>query len=403
MTLVKFYRGQKAKYNEETHVDGLYFALDTHEIIMNGVSYGYNAADHQEIEAVVYTAPDKLVITYTNGNEDTITLQTAEAGESVESSKAGLMSAADVFKLAKVESRAQVNVLETVKVNGTPLVPEDKAVNIDLSGLQSDIDRNKLTAADNSIVITDGVSKESPATIKVKVNPEGSINVTEEGLEVDQKALTQYQGDNRAIAVEDGDGNVKTVKLNLNTKTGNILTATADGLFASVKLKKLEVGPEETTLAAKYGLVGLQPDGTEINVGDVTIDIVKDKFLKDVELTTIPAEQPNAGEDALAFIFNLEDGSTKTQYVSLSTFLREAEAGNGIEFVTGLDGVKRYTIKVAATSEKNDSLVPYLQVTEEGLKLIGVNAEFTSIKSRLDALEVIPDISEDWAEPDKDE
>ena len=45
---VKFYRGLKAKYSYSvdggtasgTHVDGLYYATDTHEIFMNGVSYG---------------------------------------------------------------------------------------------------------------------------------------------------------------------------------------------------------------------------------------------------------------------------------------------------------------------------------------------------------------------------
>ena len=48
MANVKFYRGLKAKYSYSvdggtasgTHVDGLYYATDTHEIFMNGVSYG---------------------------------------------------------------------------------------------------------------------------------------------------------------------------------------------------------------------------------------------------------------------------------------------------------------------------------------------------------------------------
>ena len=47
----------------------------------------------------------------------------------------GLMSAADKAKLDGIESNAQVNVIETIKVNGTPLVPdENKAVNITGAG-----------------------------------------------------------------------------------------------------------------------------------------------------------------------------------------------------------------------------------------------------------------------------
>ena len=40
MAELKFYRGIKAKYSEEEHKDGIYFATDKHEIILNGESYG---------------------------------------------------------------------------------------------------------------------------------------------------------------------------------------------------------------------------------------------------------------------------------------------------------------------------------------------------------------------------
>lgn len=48
---------------------------------------------------------------------------------------------AEKTKLADIEAGAQVNVIETVKVNGTPLTPSGKTVNVDLSNyaLKSDI------------------------------------------------------------------------------------------------------------------------------------------------------------------------------------------------------------------------------------------------------------------------
>lgn len=60
----------------------------------------------------------------------------------------GLMSSEDKAKLDDVESGAQVNVIETVKVDGTALVITDKAVNIDLSGKVDKIDGKALSTND---------------------------------------------------------------------------------------------------------------------------------------------------------------------------------------------------------------------------------------------------------------
>ena len=46
----------------------------------------------------------------------------------------GLMSSGDYTKLSRIEPGAQVNAIETVRVDGTALEISDKAVNIDLSG-----------------------------------------------------------------------------------------------------------------------------------------------------------------------------------------------------------------------------------------------------------------------------
>jgi hypothetical protein len=56
-------------------------------------------------------------------------------------SKDGLISSSDFSKLGTVAENAQVNVLESVKVNGTALSISSKSVNIDLSGyaLKSDV------------------------------------------------------------------------------------------------------------------------------------------------------------------------------------------------------------------------------------------------------------------------
>lgn len=51
MAQVKFYRGKKEDYSEVDHIDGVYFATDTEEVVMNGKEYGKDP-DWNEIESV---------------------------------------------------------------------------------------------------------------------------------------------------------------------------------------------------------------------------------------------------------------------------------------------------------------------------------------------------------------
>lgn len=57
-------------------------------------------------------------------------------------------TAAEKEKLNNIASGAQVNVIETVKVNGTALTPDGKAVNIDLSNKVDKVDGKELSTND---------------------------------------------------------------------------------------------------------------------------------------------------------------------------------------------------------------------------------------------------------------
>lgn len=72
MTKIKFYRGLKAKYSATLHADGFYFAVDTHELIVNENTFGNKA-----IASIVPAQTDgKLTATvnFTDGTNTTITL-----------------------------------------------------------------------------------------------------------------------------------------------------------------------------------------------------------------------------------------------------------------------------------------------------------------------------------------
>ena len=81
MTYINFYRGLKAKYDSTAHANGVYFATDAKEIIMNDVSYIGSLADLGEEKLIKSIAANddnsKLIITYVDNSTKEITLSTA--------------------------------------------------------------------------------------------------------------------------------------------------------------------------------------------------------------------------------------------------------------------------------------------------------------------------------------
>ena len=104
-------------------------------------------------------------------------------------------------KLGNIAAGAQVNVIETVKVDGTALTPADKAVNVDLSGKvdkvqgkglstndYTDAEKTKLTALpDNSTLNTALSSKQDTLQWDTTPTQNSTKPVTSGGLYTDQK------------------------------------------------------------------------------------------------------------------------------------------------------------------------------------------------------------------------
>lgn len=77
--MAKFYRGLRVNYNQTTHADGIYFATDSAEILMNGVSYtGIVSGKEKVVELIsLNTDGTAIVITYTDGSKSEIEISTA--------------------------------------------------------------------------------------------------------------------------------------------------------------------------------------------------------------------------------------------------------------------------------------------------------------------------------------
>ena len=63
--LVKFYRGLKANYaGNGTHADGIYFATDTHELMMNNVAYGISSTQASALSTLTAGASTEGSVAY---------------------------------------------------------------------------------------------------------------------------------------------------------------------------------------------------------------------------------------------------------------------------------------------------------------------------------------------------
>lgn len=86
--MAKFFRGQYALYNAETHADGIYFATDKGIIIMNGVEYVGDLAEVRSAVETLKTAvsvsdvayatdTQTFTVTYSDGSTKEIVVETA--------------------------------------------------------------------------------------------------------------------------------------------------------------------------------------------------------------------------------------------------------------------------------------------------------------------------------------
>ena len=66
-TKLKFYRGLKARYDAASkHLDAIYFATDTKELLMNGVNYGGSGVTDVSFDK----GSNKLIVTKLSGKTE---------------------------------------------------------------------------------------------------------------------------------------------------------------------------------------------------------------------------------------------------------------------------------------------------------------------------------------------
>ena len=325
MALLKFFRGNKAKYNATVHADCVFFALDTKEILMNGNSFGlHSAGPGKGIQSVTYTAPNKITINYTSGAPDVVTLQNAEAGSSVATSKGGLMTPEQAYKLENISSGGFGNGLSGVSVDGVDLVPVNGKVDIDTTTL-------RVEAKDATVEVTSG-SKQGGTATKTKVG------------------------------------------VKLGKKANNILQTDTDGLYASLEVKKSTSQLDLDRNYTSYQLQAIKPDGSVYDIG-TAMDFIEHPYLNRTKVVEIPQGKPDAGKQGIHFSYIRPDGTSKDEYIAFPT--SGGSPGNGLEI--GPDG--KIKLKLDASTQENiDSNGPLFSLSDKGLEATGLVKLLTDMR-----------------------
>ena len=262
MNLVKFFRGARANYNynvttgEGTHKDGLYFATDTKELLMNGAPYGDTIAEN----GVVFTE---------------------------------VASGANKGKVLATITMTSGKVLEDLDTQCYGRNEIDEMV----EAINATANANEIGNADGSITVT----------------PDQSGN----GTDIN-------------VHIKSGENVIK--------KDGN------NGIYTNFKLEKLAAATNNNT-AASYELVAYdsaESAGSRVVLGS-RIDIAKDQFLKSAVVVdangTAISEQGAGVAKYLKLTFNVADGSESVTNIDISSFVQEAEAGNGLAVSNGVVNV----------------------------------------------------------------
>ena len=220
------------------------------------------------------------------------------------------------------------------------------------------------------------------AAISAQTTVQGALDAL-----ADKAAAQEISSADKTVTVTATTGGTD-VAVNIDNTT---LVKDGTSGVISTALQLSGVTPTGATVKEEYALVDASG-----NTHGATIKVYKDSSLQNVALghigdllsgTTAVTEEsesdvivPDTGstDEALNFVYLLNDGKYKLAQVSLESFLQESEFKNGLEVTNNHE----VNVKIDAQSES------FLTVSSDGVKLAGVQ---DAINSAINALDVTGD------------
>lgn len=284
--------------------------------------------------------------------------------EPSESIPLGFFSNDEKTKLAGIEAGAQVNKLESVKVNGTALDITEKAVNIDLSAYAKIADMNEkvasVAAGDGSITI--GGTVTAP-TVKVAIaaGEDNALTLAADGLKVVVPAAAEYsikklEAANAGMSASyqltkdgAGVGAVIDIPKDMVVKSGTVET---------YKAGSLPTGVTEAGTYIVLTLANATEDKLYINVGGLIEYVTGGSAPND-------AIQINVASDTHKVTASVKEGSLTLAMMDAGVKASLAKADSAVQRVEV--GTTNGTIKVDGTEVAVAGLQDAAYATVESL------------------------------------
>ena len=384
MALVKFYRGDYAKYAKATMSDGIYFAADKQLIIMNGVEYG--GVNMSQFEGFIKDV---------DVEGDTLSFKKDVNGAWVDVSIKLLEAADKSIVLGQIDHDG-VTDGSTIKVNVKDVATEDglklgnDGLYVDFTKHDESIKANKdaIDVLNGADTVTGSVAKSIKDAVETldadEVGGEGKVitTVSEADGKISATAIDLTAGNVAATATAATDDKVAVEGTTVEGQIGSLATSIKDALksAATYSVKKVETGLASNVKEA-YQLVQTV-DGKDTDV-QVQIPVYKDSSLKSVEL--VDEDDKGTKGQFLKFTYIIEDGSESVVYLDCSKFLVESE------FKDGLTVSDSGEVSVLADAASED----FLSVSASGVKVSGVQDAIDTAVSDAKA-ELIGDAAEDY-------
>ena len=384
MALVKFYRGDYAKYAKATMSDGIYFAADKQLIIMNGVEYG--GVNMSQFEGFIKDV---------DVEGDTLSFKKDVNGAWVDVSIKLLEAADKSIVLGQIDhdgvtdgSTIKVNVKDVATEDGLKL--GDDGLYVDFAKHDESIKANKdaIDVLNGADTVNGSVAKSIKDAVEAldadEVGGEGKVitTVSEADGKISATAIDLTAANVAATATAATDDKVAVEGTTVEGQIGSLATSIKDALksAATYSVKKVETGLASNVKEA-YQLVQTV-DGKDTDV-QVQIPVYKDSSLKSVEL--VDEDDKGTKGQFLKFTYIIEDGSESVVYLDCSKFLVESEFKDGLT----VSDSGEVSVLVDAVSED------FLSVSASGVKVSGVQDAIDTAVSDTKA-ELIGDAAEDY-------
>ena len=331
----------------------------------------------EEVAGLMSAEDKKLLGTINDGLEKEI----KDRQEADSSLQELITSNSEITAAALAKTNAEVDSLKTYAKSNILDIKQDiddiydSIKNIDT--LQSDV--KTLQSDVKTLQSGEDVIALSLNDLNTRINDEVSARTTADNdlqTQIDNlKSSSSGDVSSLTSKIDQEISDRKAADSNLSTQISDTATSFSEAI-TSLKITKVDAS--DSTIAASYKLI----DKDNAQHG-VVIDIPKDQSIKDIEMSTLDATLDSdgmivdgTGTTALCISYILADGSYKIAHLDYQKFLEETEFSQGLEVVN-----HKIQVKLDTTSES------FLTISEDGIKLSGVQDAIDIEKTRAEAAE----------------